>query len=113
MGEYDDNLEIALWKNDKRMTDRHPHLKGHGKVNGIEFWASAWKRGPDDNPRAPLIKIKLTAKEEKHEAGLAQAKATIEGNADDWSELDTPVQKREQLAPMPGADFKPDDDVPF
>jgi hypothetical protein len=60
---YDNDNEIALWVNDRKDSDRHPDLKGNAKVNGVEYWASAWKRKEDANERAPFVKISLTAKD--------------------------------------------------
>lgn len=62
MTEYNKD-EVALWKNDNRQSDRHPHYKGSATVNGVEYWASAWVN-KSDNERAPLMKISLNVKEQ-------------------------------------------------
>lgn len=82
---YESKDEIALWKNDNRASDRHPHLKGSATVNGVEYWASAWK-SDGKNERAPLLKISLTAKEEKPAVQATQT---------------------------PDVEFEIDDDLPF
>ena len=32
----------VMFKNDKREKESHPHYKGNIRVNGQEFWLSAW-----------------------------------------------------------------------
>ena len=39
--------EGAIWRNDDRKTDKHPHFKGSATIGGKEFWVSAWKRDPE------------------------------------------------------------------
>ena len=64
MAEYDNNNQIAIWKNDNREKETHPHYKGNGMVDGKEFWVSAWRAAEDASPNAPVLKIRLTAKDE-------------------------------------------------
>ena len=42
MSEYDNNNTGALFKNDKKQSDRHPDYNGSCEVNGVEMWMSAW-----------------------------------------------------------------------
>lgn len=42
MSNYDNNNTGALFKNDKKETDRHPDYNGSCEVNGVEMWMSAW-----------------------------------------------------------------------
>lgn len=37
----DDNSG-ALFRNNNRSTDKHPHAKGEAIINGVEYWISAW-----------------------------------------------------------------------
>ena len=32
----------ALFKNDKRETENHPHYKGSIRVDGKDYWVSSW-----------------------------------------------------------------------
>jgi hypothetical protein len=43
MSAYDrpDNL-LAIFKNDERRNDNDPPYRGQGKVDGREYWVSAW-----------------------------------------------------------------------
>jgi uncharacterized protein (DUF736 family) len=44
MPEYDDTNRGAMFKNDRKETDRHPDMKGSLNVEGREYWVSAWKQ---------------------------------------------------------------------
>lgn len=39
---YDNNLSGALFKNDKKETEKHPDYKGSCEINGTEYWVSSW-----------------------------------------------------------------------
>lgn len=62
---YDDNNRGAIWKNEKKEKDTHPDFTGSAKIDGVEFWVSAWKRKPDANPKAPPLSFSFKPKEEK------------------------------------------------
>ncbi|HAR76093.1 MAG TPA: hypothetical protein DCR60_07760 [Psychrobacter sp.] len=40
--EYDNNNTGALFKNDKKQSDRHPDYTGSCEINNVEMWMSAW-----------------------------------------------------------------------
>jgi hypothetical protein len=40
--QYDNTNTGAIFKNDKKETDKHPDYKGSANVDGIEYWVSAW-----------------------------------------------------------------------
>ena len=54
----------AIWGNKKKATDKHPDFTGNAVVEGVEYWVSAWKRGPDAKPSSPSLKFKFEKKEE-------------------------------------------------
>lgn len=62
MSQYDNTNKGALWKNDKRETDKHPHYTGSINVEGKEYWLSAWKTD-GSNPKAPLVNIAIKSKD--------------------------------------------------
>ena len=39
---YDNNLSGALFKNQKKQTDKHPDYNGSCEIEGTEYWVSAW-----------------------------------------------------------------------
>ena len=59
MSNYDNNNQGAVWKNDKRKTDKHPHFTGSATINGVDYYVSAWKRDPEGNPKAPALKFSV------------------------------------------------------
>ena len=38
--EYDNNNTGAIFKNDRKETDRHPDYNGSCEINGVEMWMS-------------------------------------------------------------------------
>lgn len=49
MDEYDNSNSGALFENDKRTTDKHPHLRGSATIKTpdgelVEYWVSAWQK---------------------------------------------------------------------
>lgn len=68
MSNYDDNNRAAIWGNDKKETPKHPDFRGQATVDGVEYWVSAWKRGPDDNPKAPALRMAFSPKDEQKRA---------------------------------------------
>jgi hypothetical protein len=63
MTDYDNNNRGALWKNDKRTTEKHPQLRGTAEVNGVEYWVSAWTS--NEGGKKPVVSLSFQAKEEQ------------------------------------------------
>jgi len=42
MSDYDNTNRGALFKNDRKESDRHPDYRGNINVDGTEYWLSAW-----------------------------------------------------------------------
>jgi hypothetical protein len=61
--QYDNTNRGALFKNDRRTTDKHPEYTGTLNVNGTEYWLSAWVR---DGKRGKYFSMAVKPKEEKH-----------------------------------------------
>lgn len=81
---------LALFKNDDRRDDRDPLYKGQGKVNGRDFWASAWVNESRKNG-SKYLSIKLKPKQEQRR--------------------ETYNRQKEEVTHTRGADF--DDEIPF
>lgn len=86
----------GLWKNEDKLSDKHPDFKGNITVDGKQYYLSGWKRAPDANPKAPALSVAVTLKEVQQ-----QQKAT----ADQYA-----AQKGFQ-EPKDQDGF--DDDIPF
>ena len=66
--EYDNNCKGAIWRNEKKETDRHPDFTGSLNVEGVEYWVSAWKRKPDAKENAPALSFSIKRKEQASKA---------------------------------------------
>lgn len=49
MAEYDNSNSGALFENEKRTSDKHPHLRGSCVIKTpdgelVEYWVSAWQK---------------------------------------------------------------------
>ena len=63
--EFDNTNRAAVWRNDKKTTDKHPDLTGSINVEGVDYWLSGWVKGPDASAKAPAIKFAITKKEQQ------------------------------------------------
>jgi hypothetical protein len=73
MSDYDNNNQGAVWKNERRETEKHPHFTGSATINGVDYYVSAWKRDSEGNPKAPALKFSVTPKLAPGEAVLIRA----------------------------------------
>lgn len=81
--QYDNTNRGAVWKNDKKETEKHPDLTGSLNVNGQEFWVSAWKRQAGANEKAPALSFSIKAKED---SGQSPATATSSNSPDNFED---------------------------
>lgn len=85
----------ALFKNDRREKDTHPHMKGTIMVAGVEYWISAWTNTSEKGVRYQSLSVQ--PKQEVHDQGMTQS--------------------RQATAPSPHEVYQPveiaDDDIPF
>ena len=91
MSNYDNTNKGQIWRNDKKINDKHPDLKGSINIEGVEYWLSCWKRATGANPKSPALRMSVERKEQQPQAQAPQAQAP-------------------QAAP-PADD--PNDDIPF
>jgi hypothetical protein len=87
--EYDNTNRGALWRNERKQTDKHPDYTGEVDVEGVVYWVSAWKGKTGNNPKAPILSFSLKKKEPR---SASQNSETAH-------------------SPAPNDDF--DDDIPF
>jgi uncharacterized protein (DUF736 family) len=95
MPEYDNELQGALFKNDKKQNDKHPDYKGQCEIGGQKLWISAWIN--------------------KSKAGETYMKLHFEYPQGEEPRRAAPAQ---QQVPVNEADFRPppaaqDEDIPF
>jgi uncharacterized protein (DUF736 family) len=88
MTDYDDTNRGALFKNDKKESDRHPDYRGNINVGGTEYWLSAWMKTSVKGTR--YMSLSVTEKEAAHSAGVAKAKAAVVGFDEDDDDSSLP-----------------------
>jgi uncharacterized protein (DUF736 family) len=76
--QYDDTNRGALFKNDKKETDRHPDYRGSLNVNGTDFWISAWLKESKNGVK--YMSLSVTAKDDAY---TPPAPATSTPDSDD------------------------------
>jgi len=86
--QYDNQNRGAIWKNENRQSDKHPHFSGSINIDGKDYWLSGWKRADDASDRAPLVSFSVRPKD------------------------DNPSQSYQQSAPQKAQDDF-EDDIPF
>lgn len=60
---YDNNLTGALFKNDKKETEKHPDYKGSCEIEGTEYWVSSWLNESKNGRK--YLSLKFKAKDEQ------------------------------------------------
>lgn len=81
MSDYDNTNTGALFKNDKKSTERHPDYKGTANIEGTEYWVSAWIKVSKNGQK--FMSFSYTPKEE-------QAPKPQASQADDIDDSDIP-----------------------
>lgn len=56
------DMSGSVFANDKGDNDKRPDMKGSAKINGVEYWVSAWKRNGD---KGEWLSLSFTKKEAK------------------------------------------------
>lgn len=74
MREYDNTNRGAIWKNNDKLTEKHPDFKGSINVEGRDFWLSGWLRPTDASPKAPSMSFSIQPKDAKPKAAQTAAK---------------------------------------
>lgn len=72
MAEYSNENRGSIWPNSKKETEKHPDFTGTLNVEGVEYWVSAWKRKPTDDPKRPSLTFAIKPKEVKQEPKSAK-----------------------------------------
>ena len=63
--EQKDN-EGALFKNDRREKDSHPHAKGTIRINGVDYWLSAWTNADKNGNKYQSLKATMKQQQQRN-----------------------------------------------
>lgn len=69
-------MKGALFKNDRKETEKHPDYRGEAEIDGIEFYVSAWltksKKG------TTYMSLKFKPKSEAGAKGVKDARTAVQ-----------------------------------
>jgi hypothetical protein len=63
---YDPTDKGSLFKNEDRLTEKHPLYKGEININGTEYWLAAWINKSKDGKS--FMSLKATKKDKQPQA---------------------------------------------
>ena len=79
MGDYvQKELTGSLFKNDKKESEKHPDYKGSAKVEGVDYWLSAWVK--ETKGGAKYFSLALKAKGEASEIKVVKKEVATDDN---------------------------------
>jgi len=91
MTDYDNTNRGAIWNNTKKRPDKEingkmvsdPDYTGEINIEGHLFWVDAWKPGPSDNPKAPVLRFRVKRKDSVAPADYQKPTPAVETLPDD------------------------------
>ena len=83
MTDYDNNNTGALFKNDKKESDKHPDYRGNATIDGVEYWQSVWLKKSKSG--VTFMSQKFTPKDE-----AKSAPKPVAATADPFNDSDIP-----------------------
>jgi uncharacterized protein (DUF736 family) len=101
MSNYDNTNSGALFKNDKKESEKHPDYRGSINVGGVDHWISAWLKTSQQG--AKFMSLSVSPKEQ---ANYAPAPKAFKPASQD-------AAKARQLPQQRGGFEDIDSDVPF
>jgi len=79
--DYDNTNRGALFKNDKKETEKQPDYRGKLNVNGKDFYLSAWIKSAKDGGK--FMSLSVSEPMQGHQATKAKPKADLMNMKDD------------------------------
>lgn len=61
--EFDNTNSGALFRNDRKETDKHPDYRGEINVDGVDYWISSWLKTSSKGTK--FMSLAVTPKEDK------------------------------------------------
>lgn len=69
---------VNLFRNEEKKSDQHADYKGNGKINGREYWASAWINTSKTGQKYMSIKFKPKEEQTYKRQSYEEAVSSIE-----------------------------------
>ena len=106
MAEYDNSNSGALFENEKRVKESHPHLRGSCTIKTpdgelLEFWVSAWQKTSKKCDDLFSLSFQLKDEQKEKEEAPAKKSSGLFKNREEPKAANS--DKQEKL----------DDDIPF
>ena len=79
--DYDNTDRGAIFRNDKKESEKHPDMTGSINVGGTEYYVSAWTKVSKKG--AKFLSLSVKAKDSVAAPALKQAKQVIDNDFDD------------------------------
>jgi len=76
----------ALFKNDKKETDRHPDYKGNLDVDGVDYWIDAWVKTAESGRKYMSLSIKKKEAKREEKPLRNEPQAASRSRRDDYDE---------------------------
>ncbi len=74
--EYDNTNSGALFKNDRKETEKHPDMRGSLNVEGVDYWVSCWFKVSKKGNK--FMSLALQKKEDVDNQGIRNARAAAQ-----------------------------------
>jgi hypothetical protein len=84
MAEFDNTNRGSIFRNDKKLEEKHPDMNGSINIEGTEYWISGWKK----TSKAGSGFISLSVRPKQDQASKPSAPAKKPKAADGWDDLD-------------------------
>lgn len=72
MADYDNNLTGIISKNETKVSETHPDIKGQCEINGVQYWIDGWARTRKSDG-GKFYSLKFKAKDAKPQKPGKQA----------------------------------------
>lgn len=79
--EYDNTDRGAIFRNEKKESEKHPDMTGSLNVNGVEYYVSAWTKVSKKGQK--FLSLSVKAKDSVASPALKEAKQAIDNDFDD------------------------------
>ena len=71
----------SLFRNEKREKDSHPQARGSARINGVDYWVSAWVKKTKTGDK--WQSLSFTPKEDQPRQPVKEAIASLPDDLDD------------------------------